>query len=563
MTEAAARRERWLFGPVPDLVFGCGLLYVVLFVVQTVSGPAMRAWFPYALAPFLTLLLGTPHYGATLLRVYERREDRRRYALFAVWATALMGILFVVGLRDFAIGSLLVTVYFTWSPWHYSGQNYGIAVLFLRRRKVPIPALAKRFLYGTFVLSYGLVFLSLHGVGEVVQQVPATYQGTVYRFMSLGIPHAIRDFLAVAVGMAYGVCLVGSFVLLRRGARLRELGPSFLLIGIQAIWFLAPAATAWWHGLRGLDPLAPQYRAYAFLWVGTGHFLQYLWICTYYTSASEGTAGRLRYLLKALLAGTAIWTVPALLFAPGALGRLPFDFGLSLLVASVVNLHHFVLDGAIWKLRDGRVARALLRPVEAASEPPERTSRWPARLGWSVGFLVVGTALFGRIETFVGERAWERGELERTRIAANRLAWVGRDSPRVRTAVARRNERNGNLRAAQRELRRSLDIYPTVDAWIVLGSMQERRKDWMEAVRSYEAALALEESNTAALYRLGRVWLGQGEPERAQEVLERAALLAPDVPLIQLALKRARAGQPLPDEPELEPIPVPDPVAEY
>jgi len=563
MTEAAARRERWLFGPVPDLVFGCGLLYVVLFVAQTVAGPGMRAWFPYALAPFLTLLLGTPHYGATLLRVYERREDRRRYAVFAVWATALMGILFVVGLRDFAIGSLLVTLYFTWSPWHYSGQNYGIAVLFLRRRKVPIPALAKRFLYGTFVLSYGLVFLSLHGVGEAVQQVPATYQGTVYRFMSLGIPHAIRDVLAVAVGTAYGVCLVGAFVLLRRAARLRELAPTFLLIGIQALWFLAPAATAWWHELRGLDPLAPQHRAYAFLWVGTGHFLQYLWICTYYTSASQGTAGRLRYLLKALVAGTAIWTVPALLFAPGALGRLPFDFGLSLLVASVVNLHHFVLDGAIWKLRDGRVARALLRPVEAASTPPERSSRWPARLGWTVGLLVVGTSLFGRIETFVGERAWERGELGRVRVAAQRRAWLGRDSPRMRVALARYYQREGNPLGAKHELERSLDLYPTGDAWIALGGLLERRKDWTGAVAAYEAALALEETSATALYRLGKVWLAQGEPERAQEVLERAALLAPDAPLIQLALKRARAGQPLPDEPELEPIPAPGPAAEY
>ena len=39
-----------------------------------------------------------------------------------------------------------------------------------------------------------------------------------------------------------------------------------------------------------------------------------------------------------------------------------------LLVASVVNLHHFVLDGAIWKLRDGRVARVLLRTAEGPGE---------------------------------------------------------------------------------------------------------------------------------------------------------------------------------------------------
>ena len=64
-----------------------------------------------------------------------------------------------------------------------------------------------------------------------------------------------------------------------------------------------------------------------------------------------------------MLAGAAIWTAPVLLLAPGVFGRVPYDLGLSALVAAAVNLHHFVLDGAIWKLRDGRVARIPLRPA--------------------------------------------------------------------------------------------------------------------------------------------------------------------------------------------------------
>ena len=53
--------------------------------------------------------------------------------------------------------------------------------------------------------------------------------------------------------------------------------------------------------------------------------------------------------------------MPALVFAPQVLGGLPYDLGLGLMVASAVNLHHFVLDGAIWKLRNTRVAGVLLR----------------------------------------------------------------------------------------------------------------------------------------------------------------------------------------------------------
>jgi hypothetical protein len=48
-----------------------------------------------------------------------------------------------------------------------------------------------------------------------------------------------------------------------------------------------------------------------------------------------------------------------LAFTNFGLSPVPFDTGLLLLVNAAVNLHHFVLDGAIWKLRDGTVARIL------------------------------------------------------------------------------------------------------------------------------------------------------------------------------------------------------------
>ena len=69
----------WLFGPVPDLLLGCGIGYALLFVVMTFAGTEFRAAIPFGLAPLVALAAGTPHYGATLLRVYGRREDRRAY----------------------------------------------------------------------------------------------------------------------------------------------------------------------------------------------------------------------------------------------------------------------------------------------------------------------------------------------------------------------------------------------------------------------------------------------------------------------------------------------------
>src|SRR5206468_3978265 len=125
-------------------------------------------------------------YGATLMRVYERRADRRSYVLFSVWATLLVVAAFVAGVYAPLVASWLFTIYITWSPWHYTGQNYGIAVLFLRRRGVPIAPLAKRALHASYALSFALTFLIFYGsFGTLSYSPDATGDGVA--FLPLGI----------------------------------------------------------------------------------------------------------------------------------------------------------------------------------------------------------------------------------------------------------------------------------------------------------------------------------------------------------------------------------------
>ena len=160
MSEAAAAPvasgRRWLFGPLSDLIFGCGIGYVALFTIQVFAGGTMRSWMPFALLPLLTLLISGPHYGATLLRVYQRREDRQKYAFFAAYVSLILCGVFLLGLRSAAVGSMVLTLYLTWSPWHYTGQNYGIALMFLGRRGIPITLTIKRLIYASFVSVMGI-----------------------------------------------------------------------------------------------------------------------------------------------------------------------------------------------------------------------------------------------------------------------------------------------------------------------------------------------------------------------------------------------------------------------
>ena len=112
MASASVSRSRWLFGPAPDLLLGCGGAYVAVFLLMCVAGDSMSTLAPLGLLPLLTL-------------------------------------------------------YLTWSPWHYTGQNYGIASMMLGRRGVQLAQPVRRARRYSVGLSYELTCLAMHG-GERV-----------------------------------------------------------------------------------------------------------------------------------------------------------------------------------------------------------------------------------------------------------------------------------------------------------------------------------------------------------------------------------------------------------
>ena len=88
----------WFYGRTLDLLLGAGVGYLisipVLVMASSLTGAA--GW-PVFVGALIALLVSGPHYGATILRVYEHRADRRHYAFFSILATAVLCGLFVVG----------------------------------------------------------------------------------------------------------------------------------------------------------------------------------------------------------------------------------------------------------------------------------------------------------------------------------------------------------------------------------------------------------------------------------------------------------------------------------
>src|SRR5208283_47518 len=187
-------------------------------------------------------------------------------------------------------------------------------------------------------------------------------------FLSLGIPPVVAHWGQILLGAAFVVLSAYGLSQLVRAIGWRQLRPCLTLFSSQFLWFLLPAVVSLFSRID-----IPQSR-YSSGVLAVMHSAQYLWITSYYArreaSEAPGRSWRPWAYFGVLVAGGIALFVPG----PWLASRVfHHDFTVSFLIfTALVNLHHFILDGAIWKLRDGRIASLLLnsrdRLAGAASE---------------------------------------------------------------------------------------------------------------------------------------------------------------------------------------------------
>jgi len=231
------------------------------------------------------------------------------------------------------------------------------------------------------------------------------------------------------------------------------------------------------------------------------------------------------------------------------LGRIPYDAGLGALIAAVVNLHHFVLDGAIWKLRDGRIARILVRNERAAAALPigEPRRRWLAPALLAVGALSCATMVLAEFETEFGlRRAYARVDVPRMRSALARLDWIGRDSASNHLSFGRLLAAQGEPGGAIREYQQSVNLYPTADAWVSLAELLDEKGMIPQALEAFENAIELAPDSAPIAYRGAAIAVKANDPERARALLERAVAIDPTRKLYRLTLENLRDRAPAP-----------------
>lgn len=507
----------YLHHPWIDALVGYGGLYLLTapLVIALASSTGLLEW-PIWFATIAALLISVPHYGATYLRVYEKRSERRRYAVFAIYLTGALFAAFVASLYSARLGSIFLTIYIYWSPWHFAGQNFGVAMTSLRRRRVHIDPLARRLLYASFALGFGLSTLALSRLGSSFQgNVVGTGDGSVYEFYRLGVPTDVATVLIQILAPIYTAATIGAIVRLASVATFRDLVPTISVLLTHGLWYALPAL------LTEQIPLL-----YAGVWVSALHAAQYLWITSYYAKKSDGAPSS-RFFGKCLLIGSAIAVVPPLAFSPGLLGPVaPLSAHAAIVFFALMNIHHFILDGAVWKLRDGRVARALLHDGTFDEEKEVPKQRWLRPTLYAVGLAALLLPVWVSVEVMRAASSTDHAVVES---AAKRLAFFGRDNPDVSFVLGQHRAIADDRAGAITAYRRTLEMSPGHPgaSYRLAGLLLANPDDRPEALELARAAVnTTGYADPAALIVLGRANLATGNVPSARLALENAVRIA-------------------------------------
>ena len=523
----------WLYNPWVDLVVGCGAWSAPLLAITWLAHSNTHSWTVafYALA----IVFNYPHFMATVYRAYHTRENFEKYKILTLHVTVLMVL---TGVLLHAWPKLLpwvFTLYICWSPWHYSGQNYGLLMMFARRSGATVATAERLWIRAAFVVSYLMLLASFEtgGSGEPL-------------ILSLGLPARFTLWARLALAVAFALFVVLGFRRLVSQAGWDAMTAPILLAITQFLWFVLPTLLE----LRSTYQI-PQTQ-YSSGILAVLHSAQYIWVTSYYQQREARAAGLSKwhaaaYFLTLVAGGIA-------LFIPGpwlVSYVLRFDFTTSLLIfTALVNIHHFILDGAIWKLRDSRVASMLIDKAAGASVGT-RTKAQTAGGNAGATYLAFSRILAApafRVVLIGLLLVWGAAEEVRYALGTadgnlSALVRASRMNPydsAVEARIAVAEGRAGKRDAAIDALMRAVSINPhNVDLQQACAKALLEVGRYQDAYDQFGKMLKLFPRNEDALVNYGLLAARLGHAQEALDSWHKAAEVDPDQPIPHLYLANA------------------------
>jgi hypothetical protein len=309
-------------------------------------------WF----ALVLSLVVNYPHFSATVYRLYQSPDNIRQFPVTA-WGVPLVlfGAVGASFRQPDVIAPYFLMLFLLWSPYHYSGQTVGLTMVYARRAGFSIGR-RERMALSAFVFS---AFIC----GVIRFQQNRSSNGLI-DFYGMSVPvFPLPDWMDAAAQavMWTGAVVFAGFTLVWCIGQRRLIPPIVLLPTLtHFVWFVPGAS------LKSFWIVVPFFHSLQYLLVALAMQLKVS------IDVAGGEHSWRRIGLEARRWGSRNILGGVLLFIglPAAFSWLPLPLMTTAgILAAAVNIHHFFVDGVIWKLRDTATSSALMMNIAEFGGP--------------------------------------------------------------------------------------------------------------------------------------------------------------------------------------------------
>jgi len=292
----------------------------------------------------LVWIVNQPHFSATNYRLYGSRENIRQYPITAlVIPFVVLGGIVASCASPSSFAPLFAKLFLVWSPYHFSGQTLGVSMLYARRHGVRVDRVMRYalwgFVFGTFMYTTGRAEA---GIGD------QDYHGLAIPVLGIApwVVEVIRWYMWSCAAVLVACAVKWSI------DNRKLIAPIVLLPAVtQYVWFVEGVH---WASFYEFVPMFHGLQYLLIAWSLQLH--EKLQVRSITPSWRYVRRETLRWGLINVAGGAALFALLPLAFLPFG---VPFAFATAIVLAGV-QIHHFFVDGVIWKLRNPRVASPLM-----------------------------------------------------------------------------------------------------------------------------------------------------------------------------------------------------------
>jgi hypothetical protein len=335
--------SKWIVTPTVDLALTCGGMMWVLIIVFSVLRPAAHdhSHLLVALSYMSAIAISYPHNAATVIRLYSSPTLQRRLWFPCCAAPIALVLVTIAAVHIPVIMSALAQLYVLFIAQHFTAQAFGFTLIYCRKWNLRLSNMERSTIRWLLNATTGFaVVRQLVDRPDLLNQVSGI---TVVPWVQLPqwMLYAAAALFAVALS-AFAWTMLKRFqstgtTLPLPAALLLFTSVTSFIVGpdlFGGLWFLVPT---FFHGA--------QYLCITLV-------LQLKW------KDADDSHSAMRWLEQyglAAMVGLALYGfVPLLLVVTGA--SLPTAFFAAF---CAINLHHFLADSAIWRLRDPELSKHL------------------------------------------------------------------------------------------------------------------------------------------------------------------------------------------------------------